>query len=132
MNKLIEVKYVSPKKGKGVFSKSFIKEGTIVDVAHVVLLTENDFDLIADTVLYNYSYEWEDPNNDSEFMAAISLSISQFINHSFTPNIKYDYDYDNKAIVYTAIRDIKIGEELTVNYNGEVDNNKEVWFDVEE
>ena len=132
MNNLIEVKYISPKKGKGVFSKRLIKEGTVIDVAHVVLLKENEFDLIADTVLYNYSYEWGGPNNDSEFMAAISLSISQFINHSFTPNIKYEYDYENKAIIYTAIRDINKGEELTVNYNGDVDNKKDVWFEVEE
>ncbi|MFX1361814.1 MAG: SET domain-containing protein-lysine N-methyltransferase, partial [Promethearchaeota archaeon] len=71
------------------------------------------------------------PKHLPEFKNAITLSISQFINHSFEPNVKYLYDYKEKAIEFSAIRDISEGEELTMNYNGLVDDRTPVWFDLE-
>ena len=80
--------------------------------------------------MFDYIYVWKDPEQKAEFENAITLSISQFINHSFEPNIKYLYDYEIKAIEFSAIKDIKEGEELTVNYNGLVNDKSAVWFNV--
>jgi SET domain-containing protein len=131
MKDLIEVRFISPKKGKGVFAKEEIKMGNIVDVAHVIPLPNKDYKKIRKTVLYNYCYIWEDPKHESEFTNAISLSISQFINHSYNPNVKYIYDYDNNCIEFEAIQDILAGEEVLVNYNGFIDDKSPVWFDIE-
>lgn len=132
MNDLLEVRYISEKKGRGVFAKRDIKKDTIIDVAHVVPLPNKDYKRIRKTILYNYCYIWEDPDHKPEFKNAITLSISQFINHSYNPNVKYLYDYDLKAIEFSAIRDIVKGEEILVNYNALVDNQNPVWFEVEQ
>lgn len=131
-NNLLEVKFISRNKGKGIFAKKNIVKGVIIDIAHVILISNKDWDLIEDTGISNYSFEWDDPNCIGEYESAISLSISQFINHSYNPNVKYRYKYKNKAIEYITIRDISKGEEITVNYNGESFDKSPVWFNVEE
>ena len=131
MNNLLEVKFISLKKGRGVFTKKNIAKDEIIDIAPIVLISNNDWQLIEDTVLSNYSFEWDDPKYKGEYESAISLSISQFINHSYKPNAKYRYNYKNKVIEYSAIQDISKGEEITVNYNGEPYDKSPVWFKVE-
>lgn len=46
---------------------------------------------------------------------------SKYINHSCDPNCEYQSE-DDKKIWVVAIKDIKKGEELTVNYGYDVDN----------
>jgi len=131
MHEYIEVKLISEKKGRGAFARKPIKKGTIIDVAYVVPIPNKEYEKIRKTILYNYCYIWEDPKHKPEFTNAITLSVSQFINHSFKPNIKYLYDYKNKAIEFSAIKDIPKNSELLVNYNGLVDDKSPVWFEVE-
>jgi len=131
MHEYLEVKHISEKKGKGAFAKKQIERGTLIEIAHVVPIPNKDYKKIRKTRLYDYCYVWEDPKHLPEFKNAITLSISQFINHSFEPNVKYLYDYKETAIEFSAIRDISEGEELTVNYNGLVDDRTPVWFDLE-
>ena len=131
MHEYIEVKYISEKKGRGAFAKKPIKEGTIIDIAYVVPIPNKHYKKIYKTILYNYCYVWEDPEHMPAFRNAITLSVSQFINHSFEPNVKYLYDYENKAIEFSAIRDIDEGEELCTNYNALVDDKSPMWFEVE-
>ena len=130
MHEYIEVKHISEKKGRGAFAKKEIKKGIIVDIAPIVLIPNNDYPKIKKTVLYDYCYIWEDPKHKPEFENAITLSISQFINHSYKPNLKYLYDYKEKAIEFISLKEIKKGEELTVNYNGLVHDKSPVWFNV--
>lgn len=133
MNEIIEVRVIPPpsKKGKGIFAKKDIKSETLVIIGQVLLLSNEEYDSIQDTILWNYVFEWDDPKYNGENKAAIPLSVCQFINHSYQPNLRYEYDYDNLTIKYYAIRNIKESEELTVNYNGIIDDMSPVWFEVE-
>ncbi len=131
LHEFIEVKFISETKGKGAFAKKDIKKDTVIDIANVVLIPNKDYRKIKKTQLYNYCYIWEDPKLKPSFKNAVTLSISQFTNHSYAPNLRYLYDYKNKAIEYSTIQDIKKGEEFTVNYNGLVDDTSPVWFDME-
>ncbi|MFX1499575.1 MAG: SET domain-containing protein-lysine N-methyltransferase [Promethearchaeota archaeon] len=131
MNCLLEVKFISKNKGRGVFAKKNIAKGEIIDIAHILLISKRDWNFIEDTILSRYSFEWDDPKYIEEYESAISLSISQLINHSYEPNVKYNYDYKNKCIEYITLRDIFKGEEITVNYNGEPFDMSPVGFDVE-
>jgi SET domain-containing protein len=45
------------------------------------------------------------------------MDVSLFLNHSDTPNIISIHDGD----YFEAIRDIKVGEELLIDYGGIVD-----------
>ena len=131
MHEFIEVKYISETKGRGGFAKRDIKRNTIVDIANIILIPNKDYNKICKTILFNYCYIWEDPRYKPEFTNAITFSVSQFINHSYNPNLRYSYDYKNKAIEFKALRNIQKGEELTVNYNGLVKDMSPLWFKVE-
>ncbi|MFX1411268.1 MAG: SET domain-containing protein-lysine N-methyltransferase [Promethearchaeota archaeon] len=132
MNNLVEVKFISLKKGKGLFAKQQIRKGKIIETAHVVLIPNNEYELIDKTVVSNYCFSWENPKYKSEYKMALAMSTCQFMNHSYTPNVRYEYYYRNDSIKYIAIRNISKGEELTMNYNGAVDDKSPVWFKVEE
>ncbi len=132
MHDYIEVRFISERKGRGAFAKKIIEKGTVIDIANVVLIPNKEYRKIEKTLLYDYCYIWEDPKHKPSFKNAITLSVSQFINHSYSPNLKYLYDYENKAIEYSAIKDINEGEELTVNYNGLVDDTSPLWFNVQD
>ena len=132
LHEFIEVKFISETKGKGAFAKKDIKKKTVIDVANVVLIPNKEYRKIKKTQLYNYCYIWEDPKLKPAFKNAITLSVSQFINHSYAPNLQYFYDYKNKAIEYVAIQDIAKGDELTVNYNGLVEDTSPLWFKIHE
>ena len=130
MNEFIDVKYINPKKGKGAFAKKDIKKGTIIDVAHVIPIPNEDHEKIFQTILYGYTFIWDNPTKTPDCSHAIAMSISQFINHSFDPNLRYYYNLANETIIFKAIKHISLGEELTVNYNGNPGDNSKVWFEV--
>jgi SET domain-containing protein len=52
-------------------------------------------------------------------------------NHSYRPNARY-VDLAGRTKLFTAIRDIAAGEEITVNYNGEPGDETPVGFEVVE
>ena len=134
MNEYIEIKVIPPPsvKGRGAFAKKNIKKGTLIEVGYILLISNKDYDTMADTVCWNYIFEWDDPKNNGDYQAAIPLSICQFVNHSYNPNLRYEYDYENETIEYYTERYIVKGEELTVNYNGIVDDKSPLWFEVED
>jgi hypothetical protein len=39
-------------------------------------------------------------------------------------------DYEDSSIMVKTVRVIENGEELTINYNGDWNDGKKVWFDV--
>ncbi|MBS1495703.1 MAG: SET domain-containing protein-lysine N-methyltransferase, partial [Bacteroidetes bacterium] len=39
-------------------------------------------------------------------------------------------DFDEETIFIKTVRDIHPGDELTINYNGDWDNEEKVWFEV--
>ena len=54
-------------------------------------------------------------------------------NHSFDPNADWKQNFRTQSMVYRAIKPIKKGEEILVNYNGEPDDATPIdWFDVED
>ncbi|PJE76536.1 hypothetical protein COV05_04170 [Candidatus Uhrbacteria bacterium CG10_big_fil_rev_8_21_14_0_10_48_16] len=58
--------------------------------------------------------------------------ICSLYNHSYEPNAKYDKDFVNNRIVFTSVKTVKKGEEITVNYNGDPDKKEKVWFEKSE
>ena len=49
---------------------------------------------------------------------------------SYEPNATYTKDVDAGTITFTALRTIRTGEEITVNYNyGNPDDKSKLWID---
>ncbi len=123
----LDVVQISAKKGRGVVARVALKAGTVIDVAHVLLISPDEWEKIKLTRLYDFAFEWS--GSGASITHALAMGPGEFINHSYEPNAKYLMDYENKLIMFTTIKDIVAGEEITVNYNGEVDNKDKLWFD---
>lgn len=122
-SQLIELRNV-PGKGRGVFATQDIAEGDEIERVPVLVMPANDalHDDISD-LLSHYVFEWE------EGTVGLALGFGSMYNHSYTANGRYD-DVGKQTKLYTAVRDIAAGEEITINYNGEEGNTTDVGFDV--
>ena len=110
----------SPGKGRGVFADKDFQEGDVIEISHVTVVPQ--VDEINKTDLQWYVFTW----GLQEELYAIAHGYGSLYNHSYQPNAQYKkFQYD-KIILFTAIKSIKIGEEIFVNYNGEPDCQDEV------
>lgn len=112
-------------KGRGVFAGKDYKAGEIIEECHVIIFSEHEIENIEKTNLDNYYYQWGDGFRDG----AIALGNGSIYNHSIEPNAHYFHNIKMSMMVYKSIRDIKKGEEITVNYNGEIEDKQPVWFE---
>lgn len=99
--------------GLGLFADEKIKKGTIIwqyESTIDLLLTEtllNRLPAIAQERIRNYTYF--DPYHKKYILCG---DDARFFNHSLENNCD-----DSEEDITVAIRDIELGEELTVNYN---------------
>jgi uncharacterized protein len=107
---------------RGVFATVDIKKGELFHVAPVVPYPNKEHEHIEKTVLEDYVYEYGINHS------AIVLGYGMLFNHSYEPNATYDINFNNHTFEYYAYRDIKAGEEVLINYNGDVDDNEPLWF----
>ena len=114
-------------KGRGIFTSAAIKTGTVVENSPVIVLAPTDRKLLDQTLLHDYIFEWQP---DGQELCCMALGWVPVYNHSYQANCEYFMEYDEETMYIQAIRDIKPGEELTINYNGDWNNEAKVWFDV--
>ena len=112
--------------GKGVYTTEAIDAGTILEISPVIVLPPKDRPIIDQTLLHDYIFEW----NPEEKTSAMALGYVPVYNHSYTSNCEYEMNYKDETITIKAIRFIKAGEELFINYNGDWNDKKPVWFEV--
>lgn len=105
----------------GVFALIDFKLGDIIETCPIIVLPKKDRELIDKTTLYNYYFDWRGE-------VSISLGYGSLYNHSYKPNARYIKDYQNNCINFVAIKKIKKGQEITVNYNGSPRSKKKLWF----
>jgi len=118
----------SPGKGRGVFTSKNITSDTVIEIAPVIVMDQNDRGHIDKTLLHDYIFEWG-PKSDQCCMA---LGWIPIYNHSYESNCEYFMDFDNAVMFIRTARAIKKGEELTINYNGDWNDKEKVWFDTGE
>lgn len=114
------------RKGRGIFTKKSIKADTLIETAPVIIMSKEDRVHIDKTLLHDYIFEWQPDGAD---MCCMALGWIPLYNHSYQSNCEYFMDYDEKAMFIKSIRDIKAGEELTINYNGPWNDEKKLWFE---
>jgi uncharacterized protein len=112
---LIEVKWVG-RKGRGVFARRRIAKDTIIERVPVVALPVQEvFGTAATSTLSEYVFRWRDGE------VAIALGYGSLYNHSYEPNARF-YSEGRLTQVFSALRDIDAGEEITINYLGASNN----------
>lgn len=119
----IEVKRVAGK-GRGVFAARPIRKGELIERVPVIVLPTSTLEEGPEqNPLADYCFAW------GRGTIALALGYGSLYNHSYNPNARYD-DIGQRTKVFTALRDIAEGEEITVSYNGDASDRSPVGFDV--
>ncbi|KAI9643350.1 hypothetical protein NHQ30_007969 [Ciborinia camelliae] len=118
---------------RGVFASQDIPARSVLEVCPVLVLdpTENE-NHVKKTELYHYTYNWpytpKSPSpspreNSTEITKpptmtqAVILGLGSMFNHSaLHQNVGWERDVEHLLMTYTALRDIKEGEELCISY----------------
>ena len=72
-----------------------------------------------------YIFEWG--KVEEQVYVAVALGYGSIYNHSFQPNATFRLESPD-AIEFVALRQIEANEEITLNYNGQPDDNDPVEF----
>ncbi|MBP1155720.1 MULTISPECIES: SET domain-containing protein [unclassified Paenibacillus] len=126
---MIEIKISKLSNGefnRGVFATQDISKGALIHEAPVIPYPNEDHDFIEKTILADYVYEYGANHT------AILLGYGSLFNHSYTPNATYDINFNNHTFEFYAYTDINAGDEILINYNGEVDCDDPLWFNEED
>ncbi|AHF06539.1 SET domain-containing protein [Desulfitobacterium metallireducens] len=111
------------KYGRGIFASRNIKKDEFIEEAPVIVLPENEWKLMKKSILSNYVFRWEEHKG-------LALGYGSLYNHSYTPNARYYTNIENQSIDFYALEDIQENEEITVNYNGDPEDQSLLWFEV--
>ena len=114
----------APGKGRGVFAVVDIPKGALIERVPCIQVPEPDiYGGEHEHTLASYAFGWDDET------VIIALGYGSLYNHSCHPNATY---YTDAPLTqsYEALRDIKAGEEITVNYTGDPGEKGDLHFDV--
>ncbi len=114
-------------KGRGIFTSKNIPADTIIEESPVIVLSAHDRILLDKTLLHDYIFEWGEDKDE----CCMALGFIPLYNHSYQSNCEYFMDFEEESIHVKTVRDIVTGEEITINYNGDWNNEKKIWFEAE-
>jgi hypothetical protein len=120
-SELIEVR--QNQRGRGVFAKARIREGDIVEESPMLVIPSNEWQKAKDTLLYEYVFPWGNG-------VAIALGYGSLFNHKYEANVEYVRPSKRLVTQFIALREIEVGEELFINYNGDPYDKTDVGFTV--
>ena len=106
-----------PKSGKGVFSLIQIKKGDTIGSYIGRYMKDKEFESGKHENNHYILYICKDCYIDAEDLK--KSNYTRFINHSKKPNCKFVVSTRHKTARVEALRNIKIGEELYLDYGPE-------------
>jgi len=123
MDKIKISKSKIPKSGRGVFAVKEITKGETIEICPVLVLSRKDYLLTKKTELRNYYFMW------GKVTSALCFGYGSLYNHSYEANATYKKQIREKTIHFIAIKRIKKGEEIKVNYNyGNPKDKRRLWI----
>ena len=117
----------SPSMGRGVFARRDLKKNTLLEISPVIVMTGEERKLLDQTLLHDYIFEWGPGGRQ----CCMALGYVPLYNHSYKANCEYEMDFKKEIISVKTVSAVKEGQELFINYNGDWNNGKKVWFDRE-
>lgn len=111
---------------RGVFATRNIAKGELIHEAPVIPFPNEQHEYIEKTLLADYVFEY------GKNHTAVLLGYGMLFNHSYHPNATYDINFTNHTFDFYAYTNIKAGEEILINYNGDVDDKDPLWFNMDE
>jgi len=109
-------------KGRGVVATKNIKKDEIIEYCPIVFISEKEaafFEKEKTNLKFYYLFQYAINKK------CVMLGYGSLYNHSKNPNADVDYDTKNPKnyLIFEAIKDIKAGEEVLIDY--EFDDDKE-------
>lgn len=98
--------------GRGVFATRNYRKGELIVRDPVVVLAKQED--ISKTILNFYGFAW--PTMNPSTHTAFALGIGSLFNHSYGANVTYEQEPDIDTISFSALKDIKRGEQMLINY----------------
>ncbi len=95
---------------RGLIANEKISKNQIIEQCPALIYRKNP-EVIEQTIFDNYVFDWDEQHE------AMALGYGSLCNHSYTPNASVDYDMKANEVIFSALRDIEIGEEIMINYN---------------
>lgn len=107
---------VDPVKGRCVVAACDIPKGTRILSDPVVVVPLEESELMDESVLGRYVFEWNDEGN----LCAV-FGLGSLINHGSSANVELVSNFAEQTMDFLAATDIAAGEELVYDYGHEVD-----------
>jgi uncharacterized protein len=120
--------FIAPSKnmGKGVYTSHDISENSFVEISPVIVMGKEDRKLLDQTLLHDYIFEW----GADKKQCCLALGYLSMYNHSYASNCEYEMDFEKRLMTIKTVRFIPAGDELFINYNGDWNDRKPVWFEI--
>lgn len=99
-------------KGRGVFTSKLLNKGDLIEICPVIEVSYKDHQNMVGHILENYTFVW----NTKKRSAAILLGFGSLYNHTSKPNADYIKRLKEGVMVFKALKTIKPGEEITIDY----------------
>ena len=112
-------------KGRGVFTRERIPANTVIEISPVIVMPAADRIHLDQTLLHDYIFEW----GKEEDQCCMALGMVPIYNHSYNANCEYFMQYDDETILVKTVRVVAKDEELFINYNGDWNDSKPLWFE---
>jgi hypothetical protein len=103
------------RKGRGVYARRRFRRGAIMCACPVLVWPRGR---VPDAFIWQYIWEWDGKSG-------LPLGIISMCNHSPSPNMGTRCLYANRRMICRALRDIRVGEEILIDY-GPASGNFEV------
>lgn len=102
--------------GRGVFAEKDFGKGDIITNCEVLVLSEKDTTSINATDLQYYTFKY------NEAQDCLVLGDGEIFNHDNNANVIYGLiEFDGRKLMqFQAIRPIKKGEQLFIDYNYDI------------
>ena len=110
-----------------MFTRAALEADREIEASPVIVMDAAARLLLDKTLLHDYIFEWQ-PEGTNQ--CCVALGYLSLYNHSYASNCEYFMDYASQTMHIKTVKPIAAGDELTINYNGDWNDEKPVWFDV--
>jgi uncharacterized protein len=101
------------RKGRGVYARRRFRRGQVLCTCPVLVWPAS---IPADRFIGKYVWSWTDERRRLHAREALCLGIASLFNHSATPNTGSQRLYARRRMIFCALRDIAVGEEILIDY----------------
>jgi uncharacterized protein len=113
-NHRIEIRSSSTR-GRGVFARTAIASGTVIEAAPVVVIPAADCPAVDGTIIHDYYFHWDgDPEGAGR--GVLALGLVTLCNHASRPNARVERNFPQHTLDLIATGPIAPGEEVTIDY----------------